>query len=196
MDDLETKNQIWQALPRNNPSELKFADDYFDQEIMPLDLQLFLNKHQSHEKYYSMILTLGTSWQPLALSLALIKPQKILFLYTKEVAPLIDKIATFLNLSPASYTAQEVQRSQSTDIYIHINSFYAQYSSYGPCCIDITGGTKAMSSAAAMIGTVLNLDIFYMESQYIPTLRRPAPGSSRPEKLIHPLTFFKTIQGK
>ena len=71
--NLEQGIEIWKSLPRNNSDELVVADDYFDNELMPLSLEHFLATQQDkkQKKYYGMMLTLGTSWQPLALSIAL-----------------------------------------------------------------------------------------------------------------------------
>ena len=72
--NLEQGIEIWKSMPRNNSDELALADDYFDNELMPLSLEHFLatQKNKKQKDYYAMMLTLGTSWQPLALSIALL----------------------------------------------------------------------------------------------------------------------------
>ena len=197
MDELEELSGVWQAMPRNNGAEMQAADDYFDKEIMPQDLQVFLAKYGAlyQHKYRDMILTLGTSWQPLALSIAMLNPQRILILATQETLPLLQRLTEFLSLEQNMYSCKIVARSDAEQIYRAVWEFYRTNGGRA-CCMDITGGTKAMSSAAAMVGTALGMDILYIESRYLPVYRRPAPGSGRPEWLPNPLKFLKTIQNK
>ena len=51
--NLEQGIEIWKSLPRNNSDELVVADDYFDNELMPLSLEHFLatQKDKKQKKY-------------------------------------------------------------------------------------------------------------------------------------------------
>ena len=182
---------FWQSLPRNNHEELAVADGFFDQELMPLSLELFLEKQASKVKqdYYGMMLTLGTSWQPLALSIALLKPKKILVMCTQDTYPLLEILLSFLHLDRNNVQCAFVDRSSSEDIYLEMKAAYLDWSDKGKLCADITGGTKAMASSAAMMAAVLGMDIYYVESRYLPLYRRPLPGSEELKVLGNPLEF-------
>ena len=182
---------FWQSLPRNNQEELAVADGFFDQELMPLSLELFLEKQASKVKqdYYGMMLTLGTSWQPLALSIALLKPKKILVMFTQDTYPLLEILLSFLHLDRNNVQCAFVDRSSSEDIYLEMKAAYLDWSDKGKLCADITGGTKAMASSAAMMAAVLGMDIYYVESRYLPLYRRPLPGSEELKVLGNPLEF-------
>lgn len=183
---------MWQSMPRNNAVELAKADRFFDQKLMPLSLEHFLasQQHIVSEEYFSMALTLGTSWQPLALSIALLKPKRILIMGTAETMYLVELLQDFLKLDKNCIQCVVVDRSEPKDIYSAMNAFYEHWGSMGKMCVDITGGTKAMASGAAMMAAVLDADIYYVESQYLPVYRRPLPGSeylkalSNPRKLL------------
>lgn len=183
--------EIWQSLPRNNAAELKTADDYFDNELMPLSLERFLEseKNKRQKEYYAMMLTLGTSWQPLALSIALLKPKKILVMCTEDTYPLTFKLKNFLGLDEAKVKTVVVDRSESGDIFRAMKKFYEENIAFGNLCADITGGTKAMSSSAAMMAAVLDTDIYYVESKYLPLYRRPLLGSEELKSLGNPKLF-------
>lgn len=185
---LEAGIKQWQSLPRNNAAELQVADDFYDNELMPLALQLFLDRQKEKitKTYFGMILTLGTSWQPLALSIALLKPKKILIMCTQETFPLLMRLKSFLKLNDDSVKVVFISRSDSCDVYYAVNEFYSEHSSQGNICADITGGTKAMASSAAMIAAFLGLDIYYIESRYLPLYRRPMPGSEELKTLANP----------
>ncbi|MFC0526125.1 TIGR02710 family CRISPR-associated CARF protein [Phytohabitans kaempferiae] len=56
--------------------------------------------------------------------------------------------------------------------------------------IDITGGRKVMSAAAAMAAWQLKLDLSYVEGEYDPDTRQTTPGSDRMIVLNDPNTLF------
>lgn len=181
----------WQSMPRNNKAELDAADGFFDQQLMPLSLERFLESQSPvvKEEYFSMALSLGTSWQPLALSIALLKPKKILIMGTAETMPLTKVLKGFLKLDDECLQCVVVDRSEPDDIYRAMRDFHKRWSACGKMCVDITGGTKAMASGVAMMATVLGADIYYVESTYLPLYRRPLPGSEYLKVLSNPEHF-------
>lgn len=186
--ELNKQIEYWKSMPRNNMHELMEADKFFDEILMPLSKKLFLKEQKGFvpNKYYGMMLTLGTSWQPLALSIALLEPAKVLILCTDDTAVLVDKLKKFLKLPEDLYEVVLVDRSESQDVYKAMRDFYNRYRCFGDICADITGGTKAMASSAAVMASVLGLDIYYVESKYLPLYRRPEPGSEKIKKLSDP----------
>ena len=80
--------------------------------------------------------------------------------------------------------------SDSYDVYYAMNEFYREHSSQGNICADITGGTKAMASSAAIMAAFLGLDIYYVESRYLPLYRRPLPGSEELKALGNPRSIL------
>ncbi|MFF4625279.1 TIGR02710 family CRISPR-associated CARF protein [Nonomuraea jabiensis] len=56
--------------------------------------------------------------------------------------------------------------------------------------IDITGGRKVMSAAAALAAWQLQLDLCYIDSTYDPATRRAVPGSDRLLLLDNPTSLF------
>ena len=136
---LEDKTKHWMGLERATFEQRAIAEEYYDNELMRLIVKEFIlhNKDKIYEKADYMILSVGTSYEPLVLNISLFQPKKILFLYTEKTEVTIDKIV-----------------------------------------IDFTGGTKAMSAAAAMVGAVIDLQLIYIGSEnYLPDFRKPLPGS-------------------
>lgn len=189
MIDLTEKINLWQAMPRNNAMELAAADDYFDKVLMPLAVARFTQIYAklAKNKYYGMFLTLGTSWQPMALSITALQPQKLWFICTEETRAQLVKLVEFLQLEDNRYGYSIVERSDAEGIYKAMAMVYKGWHQQGECCVDITGGTKAMASCAAMMAAVLKLDTYYVESQYLPLYRRPMPGSEHLELLANPI---------
>lgn len=176
----------WKEMPRNNPDELCRADNYFDTVLMPLSKEVFISNHSVEKQYYGMMLTLGTSWQPLALSISALKPEKVLVMCTNDTIDLLRRLKEFTGLDNNNLKVVLVDRSESQDIYLAMRQAFHEWNAYGEICVDITGGTKAMSSSAAMMGAVLGLDIYYVESKYLPLYRRPEPGSEYLKCLANP----------
>jgi hypothetical protein len=56
--------------------------------------------------------------------------------------------------------------------------------------IDITGGKKVMSAAAALVAWQLDLRLCYIDSQYDGEMRQPIPGTERLLILDNPTTIF------
>ncbi len=191
MRELELKVEQWKAMPRGSASDLLRADAYFDEVLMPLAAQKFRRHYEEAAlpPYYGMFLTVGTSWQPMALSITAIKPQNIGFICTEETQGRIEKIAAFLHLPEKAYDVFLVKRSDAAAIYEVMEKKERQWRQGGRCCADVTGGTKAMASCAAMMAAVLGLDIYYIESAYLSLYRRPMPGSERLERLLNPVVW-------
>ena len=57
--------------------------------------------------------------------------------------------------------------------------------------IDITGGKKVMSAAAALVAWRLNLRLCYVDSRYDPEMRQPFPGTERLLIVDNPATLFR-----
>ena len=57
--------------------------------------------------------------------------------------------------------------------------------------IDITGGKKVMSAAAALVAWRLNLRLCYVDSRYDPEMRQPVPGTERLLIVDNPATLFR-----
>jgi len=134
-----------------------------------------------------MILTVGTSFEPLVLSISTIQPQKeILFLYTDESRKFMAKVIDFLELSAEHYKTEEVERASTVIIDRTVKEQYEKWKKYhennknggnGKVVIDFTGGTKAMSGGGAMSALLIDAKLVYVDSTYDNDLRKPFPGS-------------------
>lgn len=184
---MNKKIDYWENMPRSNAEELMAADAFYDEEIFPLTAADFVQKNFAAENLYdSMFLTLGTSWQPLALSIMLHKPKRVIFLGTQDVQHEISQIKQAVHDEDVEYCFYEVDKGQSIRLLDVVERLTAELRQKGYICFDITGGTKAMVAAAAMIAYKLKIDVFYIEGTFMPVYRRPKPGSEMLIKLIQP----------
>lgn len=61
--------------------------------------------------------------------------------------------------------------------------------------IDFTGGTKAMSAAAAMAGALINVQLVYVgTNDYLKDFRKPNPGSETLFFITNPLAIFGDLE--
>jgi CRISPR-associated protein (TIGR02710 family) len=195
-DDLNKLTENWIKLGRSSKSEREYAEDYYDKEIMPSLINQFVEKEKSKilEKSNVMIVSVGTSYQPIVLSISTVKPNKVLFLYTDESEKEIDKIINLTDLSPSSYEKNLVDKSNPLTIYKAIKDIYLKWNKPKSIYIDFTGGTKAMSAATAMAGVIINAELIYVSNkEYLSDFRKPKPGTEYIEPIQNPYEVFGDI---
>jgi len=199
-NSFEEKVAFWKSMERSTPSQKTLSETYYDDELMPYIVSLFKEKnHDLHElqdfKVSHMILSVGTSYQPLVLSLSYFNPEKVLFLHTEESEKEIDKILKFIKLESSCYRKSLVEKSNTLKIYNEIKKAYLEWKRPEGIVIDFTGGTKAMSSAAAMAGAFIKAKLVYVgNSNYLNELRRPEPLSEFLEEIPNPYRTFGDLE--
>lgn len=114
------------------------------------------------------------------------KPKRVIFLGTQDVQHEISQIKQAVHDEDVEYCFYEVDKGQSIRLLDVVERLTAELRQKGSICFDITGGTKAMVAAAAMIAYKLKIDVFYIEGTFMPVYRRPKPGSEMLIKLIQP----------
>lgn len=190
---LDDKTKCWMSLERATFEQRAIAEEYYDRELMQLIVKEFIsnNKKKIYEKVDYMILSVGTSYEPLVLNISLFQPKKILFLHTEKTEITIDKIVDFCALTSSSYQKELVNEIDPLDIYRQIKKVYLRWRTPKKIYIDFTGGTKAMSAAAAMVGAIIDLQLVYIGSEsYLIDFRKPKPGSETLYFINNPYAVF------
>ena len=90
--EFEAHVEEWKKMDRSTDIKRKEASEFYDREVFPTVIELFVNKHSPEKKYDGLILTVGFSPQPLILSINAINPERIAFLYTSETEKFIEQI--------------------------------------------------------------------------------------------------------
>ena len=191
------KTKQWMSLERATLKQREIAEDYYETELMELIKREFIqnNKAKLIESAEYMILSVGTSYEPLVLSLSLFKPKKVLFLYTEKTEKIIDKVVKFCELSSSSFLKEIVNEVEPLSIYRKIKEAYLEWKEPEKIYIDFTGGTKAMSAASAMAGAVINIQLVYVGTeQYLTDFRKPKPGTERIYYILNPYEVFGDLE--
>lgn len=195
--ELLERTEEWKCLERKTLRQREMADAFYEKKLMKLIESAYIlnNSGKVYEKVEYLIMSVGTSYEPLALNIQLLKPQKILFLYTKATEYIIDKIVKYCKLDNINFDKSEVHETNPLDIYKEIKSVYLKWSKPQKLYIDFTGGTKSMSVAAAMAGALIDVQLVYVgTNNYLVDFRKPNPGSETLFYISNPIEVFGDLE--
>ena len=190
----------WKNMDRSDDKKRAAASNFYDKQIFPLIKEVFLAKPENRppegRQYDGLILTVGSSPEPLILSICTIQPQRVGLLYTQRTKGVLDRIQEETGLRISELYSREIDGSDITEIYKTIMALYEDWNRPANIAVDITGGKKSMVSGATLAGTVLNADIYYIDNtQFHPKLgNKPEPGSEYLNLLDNPYTVFGDIE--
>ena len=195
--DLQKMTDEWMQLERKTLEQRKIAEEFYEHNLMNLirDDYILRNRKKVTEKVDYLVISVGTSYEPIVLNISLFKPSKILFLYTQKTEGILDKIVQFCDLSISSFDKSLVSETDPISIYQKIKDAYLFWGRPKKMYIDFTGGTKAMSAAAAMAGAVIDVQLIYAGSDdYLSDFRKPKPGSETLYFIENPLSVFGDLE--
>ncbi|MCI8928999.1 MAG: TIGR02710 family CRISPR-associated protein [Lachnospiraceae bacterium] len=191
--NLAEKTQEWKQLERKTFEQRQIADEFYERNLMKLIEEDFIgrNKAKVFEKVEYLVASVGTSYEPIVLNIRLLRPKRILFLHTAETESTLSKIVKYCELEVVEYEKRRVSETSPLDIYQEIKRSYIDWGKPGKMYIDFTGGTKAMSAAAAMAGAMIDVQLVYVGSNdYLTDFRKPNPGSETLFYIDNPLAVF------
>ncbi|KIR01324.1 CRISPR-associated proteinr [Lachnospiraceae bacterium TWA4] len=195
--ELEKRTQEWMGLERATLKQRTKAEEYYEKQLMKLIVDSFSenNKESIVGKTDYLILSVGTSYEPLVLSISLLNPKKIMFLYTEKSEASIDKIVKFCGLDASIYDKRKVHETNPLSVYQEIKRAYLMWNRPDKIYIDFTGGTKSMSAAAAMAGAMIDIQLVYVGTEdYLVHFRKPMPGSERLYYISNPYEVFGDLE--
>lgn len=191
--NLAEKTREWKQLERKTFEQRQIADEFYERNLMKLIEEDFIarNKAKVFEKVEYLVASVGTSYEPIVLNIRLLKPRRILFLHTDETENTLSKIVKYCELEAVEYEKRRVSETSPLDIYQEIKRSYIVWEKPRKMYIDFTGGTKAMSAAAAMAGAMIDVQLVYVGSNdYLTDFRKPNPGSETLFYIDNPLSIF------
>lgn len=189
METLIEKLDYWKKIKQTSFKEK--SEIFYWKEIFPEILQKAMKKSMKfHKKYDCLISLVGFAPPPLILTIKILEPEFILFLYTKDTKTQLDIIKAHTGLRLSDFDYIEVSGSQSEEVYDKVKQCIAKYPDKN-IAIDITGGKKSMVGGAAIAGALTGCDIFYVDfEKYDEELRQPIPGSEYLNFISNPFEIF------
>ena len=195
--ELINMTEKWKSLERKTEKQREKAETFYETKLMKLIEEEFIlnNRGNMPEKAEYLILSVGTSYEPLVLDIQLLQPERVLFLYTEKTEYILDKVVRYCELDAARFSKSEVSGTDPLDIYREIKAAYLKWDRPEKMYIDFTGGTKSMSAAAAMAGSVINVQLIYIGTeQYLADFRKPEPGTERLYYISNPVEIFGDLE--
>ena len=194
MTEFEDLIKECEALEKENKHE---AEEYYREKIFPR-IEEIVKERTVEDKigeYKGLILTTGFSPEPLVLTITALKPEKVFFLCTKDSEIYLNRIVKESGLLPAQLDKAIIERSDGLDVYEKVKEKWDEWG-FERIAIDMTGGTKAMVSGAAVAGSFLKVDIIYVDSKFGWILKKSYPGSERIVRLGNPFDVFGDLEEK
>lgn len=187
----------WEELERKTDEQRKAADKFYDDNLMKLIEQDFIRRNRGRvlENVDDLVISVGTSYEPIVLSISIFHPKQILFLYTERSEQTLNKIIHYCALEADLYEKRRVNEIDPIDIYREIKDAYLRWGRPLRMYIDFTGGTKTMSAAAALAGAMIDVQMVYVGSDdYLVDFRKPNPGSEQLVYIDNPLSVFGDLE--
>ncbi len=194
---LKMKTEEWMALERVTFEQRKAAEEFYEENLMELIKEDFLkrNKDDIFEEVEHLVISVGTSYEPIVLNISLLSPKHILFLYTDISEQTLNKVIQHSALNPSDYEKRKVSAVDPLDIYREVKNAYLLWNKPEKMYIDITGGTKTMSAAAALAGAIVDVQLVYVSTDdYMVDFRKPRPGSEQISYIENPLAVFGDLE--
>ncbi|MFI6290902.1 hypothetical protein ACIBEJ_04915 [Nonomuraea sp. NPDC050790] len=137
----------------------------------------------------------GFSPETTLLAFELIRPPRLLVISSENTRAKVNIIHEKLRdrLAVSDFEHRYCDPVDPTDIYeIVKKAVRPRRPDEAPlkAIIDITGGKKVMSAGAALAASQLDLKMCYIDSDFDPEMRQPAPGSERLCILPNPTALF------
>jgi hypothetical protein len=162
---------------------------YYDQVLGPVITQFCARTEHLRTQFGEVALLvsmLGFSPETAVLSCHALYPRRLLVLYSGNAADSIGTVRRFVAgeksglLSASRFVAQECPPTEPAGIGTIIEKAVADVRGTNKdarIVVDITGGKKVMSAAAALAAARLGLPVVYIDGEYDPKIRRPKPGT-------------------
>ncbi|GAA2143581.1 TIGR02710 family CRISPR-associated CARF protein [Glycomyces algeriensis] len=136
----------------------------------------------------------GHSPETTVVSFEMLRPGRLLVLQSEAADQSIDTIVEYASVPPSRIETRRVDPNDPLSTYAHVKEnaeqIWKRTGRRANVVIDITGGKKIMSAAAALAAAQLDLQLCYIDGRYDPSLRQPVPGTERLVLLPNPTEIF------
>ena len=203
IDEFKEHVKKWMEVSQEHGKTSNEAGKYYDEYILPCVVDTFVEKFKdgllAGKKYDGLILTVGGSPEPVILSICAIESEQIGLICNEGRKKSIDRIVEKTDLRASDLVSAgscTVNGSDTQEIYQAVMNFYTKWGEPKKIALGITGGTKVMSSAAAMAGAILGADIYYVDTGDKNELNKPVPRSEYLRLLENPYTVFGDFEAR
>lgn len=211
---LDERAAQWRRLPRCTAEEQAAAEAFYESQVLPLFLAQAVEREHAHlaRRYAGLILAVGADPTPALFSLAVVRPERVHFIYSQEHGPAFERLAALVQepaLRPAAVALEheaEVERVRPgpgprptpfertrvdgeaiQQAYAAVQEVHSAWGAPQATAVDISGGPPAVSAGMAMAAYVIGADVACVEAEeYWPDVGRARPGSLHLDFLPQP----------
>jgi len=156
----------------------KDARNYYYKMLLPQICEFFENEYSTKHACKTLVCLVGFNPESVILSTVALKPNKLIIITSENTKKQYDEAFLYLVtnkiLNPSDIISQWIDETHPSEIYSVVEKYKSD-----DTVIDITGGKKVTSAAAAQAAWEFNLRIFYIDGEYNPDIRRPMCGTER-----------------
>ena len=127
--ELRRMTEQWMQLERKTLEQRKLAAQFYDDNLMKLIEEDYCERNKDYvfEEVEYLVLSVGTSYEPLVLNIMLLQPKKILFLYTRRSEQVLNKIVHYCGLEVHRFQKKLVDEKDPLTIYREIKASYLEW---------------------------------------------------------------------
>jgi CRISPR-associated protein (TIGR02710 family) len=171
------------------------AARYHFENLLPDIIELAKIKSGDQEPTDTLISLSGFSPATTILAFEILRPQRVLIIVSEESQESVDIIGQHIvgkcGLPLRKFKHRSCDPADTLSIYEIVKEELGTSRGLAPtrAVIDITGGKKVMSAAAALAAWQLNLPLCYIECDYDVEMRQPVAGTERLIWIENPAKF-------
>ncbi|GAA1691336.1 hypothetical protein GCM10009830_43860 [Glycomyces endophyticus] len=152
-------------------------------------------KQQTKDPVDLLVSLSGHSPETTVVAFEMLRPDRLLVLQSEAAFQSLDVISKYANVQASRIEPRLVDPNDPLSIYAQVKDevdrIRRSTGRQANVVIDITGGKKIMSAAAALAASQLDLQMCYIDGRrYDPSLRQPVPGSEKLVLLPNPTEIF------
>ncbi len=194
-EELEQATREWMTLGEKKAPE---QNAFYTETVFPLVKRCFVLKETpklANRPVDGMIMTVGTSPEPLILSILLCRPSEVVFLHTRETEDELDRIIEDTGLRNRQWKKICVGETNLPEIYRACVDAWTEWGQDKRILVDLTGGTKAMAAGLMAGAATLNMQaVSVANTRFVREYRKPYPGSEYLDFLQNPYEVFGTLK--
>lgn len=117
--ELQKMTEQWMSLERKTMEQRQQAEKFYANKLMSLIVEDYIDRNSDlvYEEVKYLVVSVGTSYEPIVLNIKLLNPEKVLFLYTEASTEVIDDIVAMCELKNSEYEKSKVSEVNPLDIY-------------------------------------------------------------------------------
>ena len=183
MISLGERNDIWLGMPQETPEQQLWADNYYNDELIPLAQEAFCTRHAqlALPEYYGLFVLLGPAREQAAFVARLLEPQNLQVICLQDYRAQYRQLVEHLGWDEERCLCTTVSRGDAASVYRVLHKQQAIWESMGRSAIDYTGGGQFLRLAAAQAAGCMGIDGYCLQVRYLEAQHRHLPGT---EKLV------------